>query len=321
MSDTAKHTRRDLFTKAGLLTGAALTSGAMQAAESPPPASADKKSGFTFCLNTATIRGHHLSLVAEFELAAKAGYKAIEPWVEPIHRYVAEGGSLKDFAKRVVDLGLSIESAIGFPQWIVEDDALRAKGMEQAKKDMDVVAQIGGKRLAAPPAGATKEPLLDLHKVTERYRALLELGDQMGIIPELEVWGFSQNIKHLSDAMFVALSAGHPKACVLADVFHLYKGGSGVEGLRLLSGEALPVLHMNDYPAEPLPDKIDDSFRIFPGDGVAPISRILRTLHDNGGHTVLSLELFNKDYWRQDALKVAQTGLEKMKLAVEKALA
>jgi sugar phosphate isomerase/epimerase len=143
----------------------------------------------------------------------------------------------------------------------------------------------------------------------------------MGIIPELEVWGFSQNIKHLSDAMFVALSAGHPKACVLADVFHLYKGGSGVEGLRLLSGEALPVLHMNDYPAEPLPDKIDDSFRIFPGDGVAPISRILRTLHDNGGHTVLSLELFNKDYWRQDALKVAQTGLEKMKLAVQKALA
>ena len=71
----------------------------------------------------------------------------------------------------------------------------------------------------------------------------------------------------------------------------------------------------------PARDEIKDSFRIFPGDGIAPISKILRTLHDNGAHTTLSLELFNEDYWRQDALKVAQTGLEKMKAAVERALA
>ena len=140
--------------------------------------------------------------------------------------------------------------------------------LEQAKRDLDVVAQIGGKRLAAPPAGATKEPGLDLHKAAERYRALLELGDQAGVVPELELWGFSKNIRHLSEAIFVALEAHHPKACVLADIFHLYKGGSGFDGLRLLSGEALQVVHMNDYPADPGPDEIADAFRVFPGDGV-----------------------------------------------------
>jgi sugar phosphate isomerase/epimerase len=149
---------------------------------------------------------------------------------------------------------------------------------------------------------------------------MLELGDQMGVVPELEFWGPSKTLGRLGQAMFAAMETGHPKACILADVYHLYKGGSSIDALRLASGASIVTLHMNDYPADPPVAKINDSFRVFPGDGIAPLSRILRTLHDNDAQTVLSLELFNKDYWRQDALKVAQTGLEKMKIAVEKAL-
>ena len=273
------------------------------------------------CLNTATLRGFKMKVEDEIDLAAKTGYRAIEPWIDKIHRYAADGGSLKDLGKRIADLGLTVESAIGFAQFIVDDDAVRAKGMEQAKQDMDAVAQIGGRRIAAPPAGATKEPGLDLHKAADRYRALLELGDQMGVIPELELWGHSQNLRRLSDAMFVALETRHPKACVLADLFHLHKGGSGFEGLRLLSGAALPVIHMNDYPAQPLPEEIDDSFRVYPGDGVAPLDEILRALQATGGHNVLSLELFNHEYWKRDPLTVARTGFEKMQAAVAKAFA
>ena len=278
-------------------------------------------SGFVLCLNTATLRGFKMGLVDEIELAAKSGYRAIEPWIDKVHQYAAGGGSLKDLGKRIAELGLTVESAIGFAQFIVDDETARAKGMEQARLDLDAMAQIGGKRLAAPPAGATKEPGLDLHKAADRYRALLELGDQMGVVPELEIWGHSQNLRHLSEATFVALETHHPKACILADLFHLHKGGSGFEGLRLLSGAALPVIHMNDYPAQPLPEEIDDSFRIFPGDGVAPLTEILRALETTGGRTVLSLELFNHEYWKRDPVTVARTGFEKMQAAVAKAFA
>ena len=48
------------------------------------------------------------------------------------------------------------------------------------------MAQVGARRFAAPPAGATDLPKLDLFKVAERYRALLEAGDQLGILPMLE---------------------------------------------------------------------------------------------------------------------------------------
>ena len=57
------------------------------------------------------------------------------------------------------------------------------------------------------------------------------------------------------------------------------------------------------------------------GDGVAPTSMILQTIYKNGFRGMLSLELFNRTYWEQDALEVARTGLEKMKASVRKAMA
>jgi sugar phosphate isomerase/epimerase len=59
-----------------------------------------------------------------------------------------------------------------------------------------------------------------------------------------------------------------------------------------------------------------DSDRVYPGDGAAPLKQILLDLKAMGGTKVLSLELFNKNYWAEDALLVAKTGLEKMKKLV-----
>lgn len=95
--------------------------------------------------------------------------------------------------------------------------------------------------------------------------------------------------------------------------YHLYKGGSDFHGLNLLSANAVHVIHMNDYPANPPRSQITDAARVFPGDGVAPLSEILRSLRSIGYDGVLSLELFNSTYWKEDALSVAKTGLAKMK--------
>jgi sugar phosphate isomerase/epimerase len=61
---------------------------------------------------------------------------------------------------------------------------------------------------------------------------------------------------------------------------------------------------------------MNDSHRVYPGDGIAPLTNILNMIGGNGRSVALSLELFNRDYWKQDALTVAKTGLAKMKAAV-----
>ena len=220
--------------------------------------------------------------------------------------------------KRISDAGLTVEGAIGFAEWVVDDDTRRSKGLERAKEEMDMVAQIGSKRFAAPPAGATGLPKLEVLKMAERYRALLEAGEQLGVVPELELWGASKNLGRLSECVAVAMETGHRNACVLADVFHLYKGGSDFHGIRLLGPEAIQVLHLNDYASDPPREKIDDSYRLYPGDGVAPLTDLLQVLRGTGGRKVLSLELFSRKYWSEDPLEVAKTGLVRMKAVVAK---
>jgi sugar phosphate isomerase/epimerase len=276
---------------------------------------------FGYCLNMSTIRGQKLSLSEQVDVAAKAGYHAIEPWIREIQEFADKGGKLADVKKQIADAGLTVESAIGFANWIVDDDQQRAKGLETARHDMDLVRQIGGIRIAAPPAGATKQADLNLFSAAERYHALLELGKEMGVTPQVELWGFSQSMKRLGELVFVAAESGHPDACMLPDVYHIYKGGSDFEGLRMINGAAIHVFHMNDYPDNPPRATIGDAHRVYPGDGVAPLSKILRDIDASGFRGMLSLELFNRDYWQQDALDVARTGLEKMREAVQKAFA
>ena len=68
------------------------------------------------------------------------------------------------------------------------------------------------------------------------------------------------------------------------------------------------------------PHQINDSARVFPGDGVAPLTPMIQTLVGNGFEGVFSLELFNPEYWKRDAFEVAKEGLDKMKASVQKAL-
>jgi sugar phosphate isomerase/epimerase len=287
-------------------------------ARSEPEKESPPVEPFGYCLNTSTIRGQKLTLAEEIDLAARVGFQGIEPWISEIDAHVQAGGSLEDLAKQLGDRGLVVPSVIGFAQWVVDDEAARAKGLDEARRTMDLIRRMGGLRLAAPPAGA-KEVRIDLDRVAERYAKLLELGDECGVVPQLEVWGFSATLSRLSEALYVAAQAGHPGACILADVYHLHKGGSDVAGLRLVSGAAMHVMHLNDYPANPPRETITDADRVHPGDGVASLVEILGHLYEGGFRGMLSVELFNREYWGQDAFDVARTALEKSRLAVRRA--
>lgn len=266
---------------------------------------------FQTCLNTSTLRGFKLPLSQTVEIAAKAGFNAIEPWIEELQAHETSGGSLEDLGRQILDLGLSVQGAIGFAEWIVDDDAKRKIGLEQARRDMELVARVGGTLIAAPPMGATDVSDFNLSRAAERYADLCAIGQNMGVRPLVEVWGFSKTLSKLGEAAFVAIESGAPDAAILADVYHLYKGGSPIEGLALLNPAALPIFHVNDYPGI-TPASIGDADRVFPGDGVAPLRQIFSILGSIGFDGFVSLELFNPAYWTGDPLEVAREGGRKL---------
>jgi 2-keto-myo-inositol isomerase len=307
---------------AGIAGSTALAAAAQGSQTVPRPA----KPTFGFCLNTSTVRdkdGKSRPIAELIDIAARAGYDAIEPWTQELEAHLKSGGTLKDVRERIEGAGLKVADVIGFSEWIVEDEARRKKGLEQAKRDMGWAAEIGSPRIAAPPVGATggtskrddpkfTQPIIDLLAAADRYRALLDHGKAMGVTPIVEIWGFSKTLRRLGEALCVAAECGDGTACILPDVYHLYKGGSDFAGLGLLSGNAVGIFHVNDYP-KIARDKITDADRVYPGDGIAPLKEVFTALRKSGYAGYVSLELFNRGYWKEDPHAVARTGLAKLK--------
>ena len=139
---------------------------------------------------------------------------------------------------------------------------------------MGIVSSIGNN---------TQEVLASLREArsgivrAERYAELCKIGASMGVSPALEVWGFSPNVTRLGEATLIAMDSGAPNACVLPDVYHLYKGGTDPNALKLLNKDAIAIIHVNDYPGIDRA-KITDAERVYPGDGIAPLSQIFRDL-------------------------------------------
>lgn len=302
--------RRDLLKLSGAaLLGTSLP-GIVSAAASPA------NSSFRFCLNTSTISGQKPGLVQSIEIAAKAGYDGLELWINDIREYLKQGNSLEALRKLIKDKRLVVEDAISFTEWMVDNDTRRKAALAELEEEMKIMAVLGCHRIAAPPAGIGKDEPVDFQKAGIRYREILALGRRYNVMPLMEFWGASGTVYNLSQAVAIATAANDRDARILPDVYHLFRGGSGFDGLRLLNGNAIEVIHFNDYPASIPVNEQTDSDRVYPGDGAAPLKQILRDLKAMGGTKVLSLELFNKTYWAQDALLVAKTGLEKMKKLV-----
>ncbi len=272
----------------------------------------DRLISMKVCINTSTIRGRGLSLPVLASLVARAGWQGIEPWIAELEAVDKQPGGLEQLAQQLSDLGLEMPSAIGFSQWIVDDPAQRRAGLEDARRCMRLVRRAGGKRIAAASIGAhTQESrVIPNDVIAERFAALAAIGREEGIEPELELWGFSTNLKRLDTVKQVYRMAGAAGSTMLLDIYHLYKGESDLKGLSDIRASELGVFHVNDYPEMPAA-LIADKDRVYPQNGIAPGRQIIRQLKKSGWNGFISLELFNPEYDQLPVELVIRTGLEK----------
>lgn len=305
MYKTAIMNRRHLLALVGTASATALLPKVVAAA--PAPA---KTKYFIPSLNMSTIMGHKLGFRKELETASKGGYRHVEIWMNSLQQFLQEGNKIADARSILKDTGIEVVNCIGFAEWIVDDEARRKKGLTQLAQEMELLAAIGCKRTAAPPMGAVQEPGLSLKRAAERYRTILELGDKTGVVPQLELWGFAQNLNRLADVSYVSIESGHPSARMLLDVYHLYKGQSAMQTLPMINPNGVEIFHLNDYTNSTRPADITDADRIYPGMGVAPIREQLQLLRHPSRPLIISVELFNKEYYKQDPLVVVQTALK-----------
>lgn len=269
-------------------------------------------SGFSFktALNTSTLRPFDLDVKEQIEVCVRSGYQGIELWVRDLNEYLNNGGRLDELRRYIEDAGIEVINGVAFFKWTDADKDVRREGFEQAKKEMELLAAIGCRAVAAPPTGNVDGVSLD--EMATNFERLVRIGREIGVEPYLEIWGHTRKLSKLSHAVYIMLESGVIDAKMLVDIYHLYKGGSSFDGIRFLNGNSIGLVHINDYPAYPPRDKIADKDRVFPGDGVAPIGEFLKYLIEIGYEGYLSLELFIQDYGDKDPYWVARYGREKI---------
>ncbi|MBN2309762.1 MAG: sugar phosphate isomerase/epimerase [Candidatus Hydrogenedentes bacterium] len=266
-------------------------------------------SPWPLCLNSSTIRPQ--TLQKKIEVAAEAGYDGIEPWVGELEEFEKGGGDLKALGKEIAGRGLFVPNVIGLWGAMPAEQDAWDKSLEASRNRMRMAAAIGSQHVAAIPA--PDRPDFDLKRGAEQYRELLRIGrDEFGITVALEFVGFLKGVHRLGQAAAIALDANDPDACLIADTFHLFRGDSGFDGIRHLDGAFIADFHWNDVPADPPREQQGDEHRVYPGDGILPLTGLLKDLLAIDYTGPLCLELFNREHWEQDPLVVAETGRRKI---------
>ena len=286
----------------------------------PENSALKKKLPIRISLNTSTLLHYKLDVDVQIDMVANAGFDGVELWMRDIKAYLEKGGTSEQLKRKLVERGLILENIIGFSKWCSDDPEERKMAMEQLREEMMIIAQMGGKFIAAPVQGIESLDRNKYDDYAERYNAILNLGDETGVTPILELWGMGA-LNKVSDCAQIAIATGHPKATMLLDFYHVYRGGNDWDTVDLLNGNRLPVIHINDYPSSPSYELLKDSDRVLPGEGVCPFNELIPKLYNAGFRGGFSVELFNKGYWEtMDAETMLKNSYEKTYAVVEKAL-
>ena len=180
-----------------------------------------------------------------------------------------------------------------------------------------MAADIGSTHIQTIPN--TVGPNYNHSWVAERYKDLIEIGlREYNIQPALVFVKFFP-VKTLGQAVGIALDTNHPKAQVIPDVYHMYISEGGFNHLKNIPGDMIAIFQFNDAPSTPQKTELRDKHRVYPGDGILPLTQILKDLKSTGFKGCVSLELYNEDYYKQDLLEVAKVGLRKTLQVIEMA--
>jgi sugar phosphate isomerase/epimerase len=123
-------------------------------------------------------------------------------------------------------------------------------------------------------------------------RAGGELAKPFGVTLMIEFTRTSSLIGSLATCLKVVRETNHPNVRTMMDTFHFWAGVSKFEDLDLLRDGELAHLHFEDLPADPPREGQDQPDRVFPGEGVAPLKRIVQLLKQKKYAGPASLELF-----------------------------
>ncbi len=270
--------------------------------------------GLVYCLNTSTIQP--ASLEVKIRAAAEAGFQAVELWFADIRAYQNAGGNLDTIVKLLEETGLSVPSMIALHGWMDAYGDAYMRAMDECRDLLRLAGQLGARAVVASPSVRMETRPLDIEDTAKRFQALMEEGRKVGVLPMMEFLGFTTKVYRVDHAWEIVKRTQDKEARIVLDPFHLWRGGSRLEDVPDLTGDRIGILHFNDVPATARREESGDEVRVMPGDGHLPLKELVEEVVRRGYQGPISVELFHRDYWKEDPFAVAKIAFEKTRRIV-----
>jgi sugar phosphate isomerase/epimerase len=235
---------------------------------------------------------------------AKAGIRAVEPNLVKVKEFADKESPAT--AKRLLDdLGLTPVSSSN-QLYLPEPGARRVESLEELKWKVELAKAIGADRLVTPSAGPDTYTEDDYKRGVDNMREAAEIARPFGITLMLEHARSSHFIASLPTALKIVREANHPNLRVMLDTYHFWGGISKFEDLEELRDGELHHLHFEDVPADPPREIQGQPHRVFPGQGIAPLRRIIEALRKKGYNGPASFESFTPAVQATDPYELAR---------------
>jgi sugar phosphate isomerase/epimerase len=225
---------------------------------------------------------------------ARAGIRAVEPDLPNVRRFAQQESPAA--ARRLLDdLGLRAVSSSN-QLFLEEPGDQRAGSLEDLRWKVELAEIIGADRLVVPSAARGQYDSADIYnEVIDNLREAAEIARPHNVTLMVEFTRTSTLINNLRTALKVVREAAHPNLRVMLDTFHFWSGLSKFEDLEYLEPGELHHLHFEDTPIDPPLELFGggQQNRAFPGEGIAPLARIVAVLRRKAYSGPASLELFH----------------------------
>jgi len=257
-----------------------------------------------------------MTLAIHQNTSSGAGYrKSLEGWSKAGIKHVEiTAALLDDFLKtdtlaaagRVLsDLGLTPVCAACGVGGLWEPNPGHAASLEAFKKRCEMFATLGLPRIYSPTGTTLKFTEEDYKAGPDNIRQVGEIAKQFRLTVMAEFIRTSSYISTLPTLLKMTRTAAHPNMAILFDFYHFWSGNNKLEDLDLIRPGEIGHVHFQDVPDIPR-ELLDSTTRIIPGDGIAPLNRMLRKIAEKEYAGSLSVELFLPKFQQGDPFEVAR---------------
>lgn len=230
------------------------------------------------------------ALARKLEAAAKAGFTRIELFHDDL---VASGLTAGDVRALCAELSLDLLSLQSLRDVEAEPDARRAFAMTRAARMVDLAAELGATMLVVC-ANTRPDALDDPARAAADLAAVADLAAARDLVVVYEALSTSAHVKTYRQAADIVARAGRPNLKLALSVAHTLFAGADFSGLAQLDMNRLGLVHLADAPDLKMdPHLLSGNYRLFPGQGDAPLRALTRELARLGYAGPVSLEIFN----------------------------